>query len=70
MIKNKSITKLLFFFIFLLILFDLLGSAKITFDKTIFDFGEIKEEDGIVDGIFILTNSGDEPLVLQKVKPA
>ena len=42
--------------------------AVISWEKTSYDFGSIKEEDGVVKYKFIFVNIGDEPLLLEKVK--
>ena len=41
-----------------------LADAGITFDKKSHDFGTIKEEDGDVSCEFVVTNTGDSPLLL------
>ena len=41
--------------------------AEITVNKTIYDFGTIKENDGNVSTTFIITNNSKEPIVLTYV---
>jgi hypothetical protein len=41
--------------------------ASMSFDRTINDFGVIKETDGLVSCIFEFVNSGTNPLVIQRV---
>ncbi len=57
----------------LTLLFSLFVTAfsqpKIQFDKTIHDFGNVKEEGGKVTGRFEFTNVGDSALILVTVKP-
>lgn len=45
------------------------GQPKIQFEKTTYDFGNIKELDGKVTGRFEFTNIGDSALLLSSVKP-
>jgi hypothetical protein len=40
----------------------------ISWEKTSFDFGIIKQEDGLVKHKFVFINIGDEPLMIEKVK--
>jgi uncharacterized protein DUF1573 len=42
--------------------------ANISFEKNIHDFGKIKESDGKVEYKFMFTNTGDSPLIINKVK--
>ena len=42
--------------------------AYISFEKEVHDFGKIKEDDGKVEYKFIFTNTGNAPLILNKVK--
>ena len=42
------------------------GQAKITFDTTLFDFGDIHQTPGVIKGKFPFTNTGTEPLVIYK----
>lgn len=44
------------------------GQAKIKFEKTKHDFGEIKEEEGIAETIFKFQNTGNKSLILESVK--
>ena len=45
------------------------SQPKIQFEKTTYDFGQIKEVDGKVNGTFIFINVGDSVLELRTVKP-
>lgn len=42
--------------------------AKFKFDEEIFDFGNIREENGSVEHKFVFTNEGNAPLLIQSVK--
>jgi hypothetical protein len=42
--------------------------AVISWERTSYDFGTIKKEDGVVTYRFIFVNTGDAPLLLEKVK--
>lgn len=42
--------------------------AHISFEKEVHDFGEIKESDGKVEYKFIFTNTGDAPLIINRVR--
>lgn len=42
-------------------------NANISFDKSVHDFGEIKEAEGVVTYKFEFTNTGNEPLIVQRV---
>jgi len=42
--------------------------AVISWEKTSYNFGTIKKEDGVVKYRFIFVNVGDEPLLLEKVR--
>lgn len=49
--------------------FALASAQTITFDKTTFDYGDIKpSSDG--NRFFTVTNTGDKPLVISSVKPS
>ena len=41
--------------------------GKLTFDKTIHDFGTVKEEAGTVTYEFSFTNTGDTPVIISNV---
>ena len=41
--------------------------AVIVADTTVYDFGEIKEEGGIVSCVFKINNAGEAPLVITRV---
>ena len=45
------------------------GKAYIKFEKTVHDYGTIKEADGKAKATFTFTNTGDQPLVITNVKP-
>ncbi len=60
------------FLLILSIILALFGSvqgqkAMINFKKNSFDFGEISEKQGVVNCIYRFTNSGDKPLIIQRV---
>ncbi len=42
-------------------------SGKVRFDKTVHDFGTIGEKDGAQQCRFTLTNTGEEPLLIEAV---
>ncbi len=42
--------------------------AEIKFEKTTYDFGTIKETEGIVECVFNFSNLGNAPLIIQKVQ--
>ncbi|HYW95694.1 MAG TPA: DUF1573 domain-containing protein, partial [Bacteroidales bacterium] len=44
--------------------------ANISFDETVYDFGNIKEADGNVSHTFDFVNTGSEPLIVQNVAPS
>lgn len=44
------------------------GKAKISFEETTFDFGNIREDGGKVTHEFIFTNKGDEPLLINSAR--
>ena len=44
------------------------GKGSISFDKTLYDFGNIKEDGGPVTHVFEFTNTGDGNLVIQSAK--
>jgi len=58
----------LLWLIFFVIVVSLYSSQKITFEKEVHDFGDIKEEGGPYEYNFIFSNTGDEPLKIIKVK--
>ena len=45
-------------------------TASISFNETVYDFGDIKESDGNVSHSFDFTNTGSEPLIIQNVTPS
>lgn len=44
------------------------NSAVITFEKTSYDFGKIKEQDGPATVVFTFKNNGNAPLVINRVQ--
>lgn len=64
--KSKVLTALAFL---VLTVFGLSAQkAEITFTNTTYDFGQINENDGNVSHVFEFTNTGDAPLVIQRVQ--
>src|SRR6266542_1757921 len=45
-------------------------TASISFKEESFDFGKIKEADGPVNHVFVFTNTGSVPLIIQNVQPS
>ena len=64
---KKVISLTLMFLIFTLTFAQKQG-AVISWEKTSYNFGAVKKEDGIVTYRFIFTNVGDDPLLIEKVK--
>ena len=64
--------KLFLTIVSVLVLFTLINAqqkgAFISFEKEVHDFGKIKESDGKVEYKYIFTNTGDAPLIINKVK--
>ncbi|MDD2982712.1 MAG: DUF1573 domain-containing protein [Crocinitomicaceae bacterium] len=54
--------------ILFLILWSAVGfcQARISFDTTLFDFGDIHQTSGVIIGKFLFTNTGTEPLIIDK----
>lgn len=54
--------------ILFLILWSAVGfcQARISFDTTLFDFGDIHQTSGVIKGKFLFTNTGTEPLIIDK----
>ena len=54
--------------ILFLILWSAVGfcQARISFDTTLFDFGDIHQTSGVIKGEFRFTNTGTEPLIIYK----
>ncbi|MGF7140809.1 DUF1573 domain-containing protein [Roseimarinus sediminis] len=44
------------------------AQPKMEFDKTVHDYGSIKEDGGIAEAVFTFTNAGNQPLVLNNVR--
>ena len=66
---NSNVQRLFFVCGMLLLNFGFVWSqAKISFEKTRHDFGEIKEEEGVVSTIFKFENTGNKALLLESVK--
>jgi len=61
--------KQFFCFVVFLSTLTLFSQPVIQFDKTTFDFGDIKEEGGKVSGKFEFTNIGNQNLLITSVKP-
>jgi len=59
---------LLLWLILFVLIVSLYSSPKITFEKEVHNFGDIKEEGGPYEYDFIFSNTGDEPLKIIKVK--
>jgi hypothetical protein len=66
MFKSPTMKNILL--IFLLMLWSAVGfgQAKIIFDTTLFDFGDIHQTSEVIKGKFPFTNTGTEPLVIHK----
>lgn len=45
-------------------------TATISFAEETFDFGKIKEADGPVNHVFVFTNTGSVPLIIQNAQPS
>ncbi len=60
--------RIIFFWMLAVFVTALFAKPVISFENTEYDFGEIKEEDGIVSYEFIFSNTGDEPLIIDNVK--
>lgn len=50
-----------------LVVFSQQKNASISFDDMVHDFGDIKEAEGVVNHKFEFTNTGSEPLIVQRV---
>jgi len=61
--------KKLFCFVMFFSALALFSQPVIQFDKTTYDFGNVKEEGGKVSGKFEFTNTGNQDLLLTNVKP-
>jgi hypothetical protein len=61
--------KKLFSFVLFFSVLALFAQPVIQFDKTTFDFGNIKEESGKATGKFEFSNTGDKDLIITSVKP-
>ena len=55
-------------FIFFLMLWSAVGfsQARISFDTTLINFGDIQQTSGVIKGKFLFTNTGTEPLIIYK----
>ena len=62
----KKLSLILFGFILTIALFA--QTPIISFEKSTHDFGKIKEKDGIATVVFTLKNTGDAPLVINRVQ--
>jgi hypothetical protein len=43
------------------------AQADIVFEEQVYDFGKIKEEDGVATAVFNFKNTGSDPLILSSV---
>lgn len=68
--KNKIISLLLSLLFVSSLSFSQQKNANISFETTHHNYGKIKETDGVSKYKFIFTNTGNEPLVIQEVKPS
>ena len=64
----KKVISLALILLILVLVFAQKQGAVIAWEKTSYNFGTIKEGDGVVTYRFIFVNVGDEPLLLEKVK--
>ncbi|MDD2285714.1 MAG: DUF1573 domain-containing protein [Paludibacter sp.] len=62
----KKLSLILFGFILTSALFA--QTANISFEKKSHDFGKIKEQDGLATVVFSFKNTGDAPLVINRVQ--
>ena len=60
--------KIFFLLIFFILTISLYSVPVISFEKEIHDFGDILEDEGPYECEFAFSNTGDEPLTVQKVK--
>ncbi|MGC9344443.1 MAG: DUF1573 domain-containing protein [Bacteroidales bacterium] len=65
--KKSILQTLLIVMLTPLVSFSQQKNASISFDKMVHNFGDIKEADGVVDYKFEFTNTGSEPLIVQRV---
>jgi hypothetical protein len=66
---SKYMRKLMFIFCGFILAASLSAqSAIITFEKNTHDFGKIKEQDGVATVVFSFQNTGDAPLVINRVQ--
>ncbi len=42
------------------------SQARMSFDTTLIDFGDIQQTSGVIKGKFLFTNTGTEPLIIYK----
>jgi len=68
--KNTIIFILVLFFSSSIIVQGQQMKANISFQTTHHNYGKIKEEQGISKFMFVFTNTGNEPLIVQSVKPS
>lgn len=65
---RKTVFQVMLIFLMIpLLSFSQQKNASISFDKTVHDFGDIKEAEGVVNHKFEFTNTGNEPLIVQRV---
>ncbi|MCK4654731.1 MAG: DUF1573 domain-containing protein [Candidatus Cloacimonetes bacterium] len=59
---------LIFILIFFIFIISIYSFPVIKFENKIYDFGDIKEDEGPYEYEFTFSNTGDEPLKITKVK--
>jgi len=64
---KKSLTTLLVIFLIIPFAVSQQKTANISFNETVWNYGDIKEEDGIATHSFEFTNTGGEPLIIHNV---
>ncbi len=57
-----------FFFIYGVLAYSQPSKPALTFDEQIFDFGEVKEDEGVISHEFKFVNTGDQPVVIHTVR--
>ena len=70
--KNKITNMKFLFTTFVLFLLNasLFAQSEITFTKSGYDFGTIKEDGGKVEYVFEFENTGSAPLIVSNVRPS
>ena len=64
----KNMRLLMICFALVAFSFGAFAQGKVTFEKTVHNFGDIKEQDGPAEITFEFTNTGNAPVTLTKVK--